>query len=440
MEKIVFPKGFLWGGATAAHQVEGGNVNNDWFIFEQKPGKILNGVVSGDSCDHYNRFTEDFKLLKKLNHNAHRFSIEWSRVEPAKDYFSTVEIDHYIKVVKSLKDLKIEPMVTLHHFTTPVWMANLGGWENPDVVNRFEKFTRVMAEALGKDVKLWIPINEPVVYAVLSFMDGEYAPGKKGFLRGFRVVGNMLKAHALSYRAIKERNPKAQVGFNKHMRVFDPLRENNSWDIRVAGAQDKNFNMDILDALNTGKSTGQIKVAKRDKDLIRGAFDFMSLNYYARDRIKFSPLSPGRLFGKTVVPEGAETSHEGATGERPEGEVYPHGIYRLLKTLSQYEKPLYVAENGIGTNNDKARLRYVARHIAEVGNAIKDGMDVRGYLHWSTLDNFEWAEGYEMRFGMIHVDFETQKRTVKETGKFFSDLAKKNCIDKALLKKYGVTL
>ncbi len=440
MEKIVFPKGFLWGGATAAHQVEGGNVNNDWFIFEQKPGKILNGVVSGDSCDHYNRFPEDFKLLKKLNHNAHRFSIEWSRVEPAKDYFSTVEIDHYKEVIKTLKKLKIEPMVTLHHFTTPVWMANLGGWENPDVVNRFEKFTRVIAEALGKDVKLWIPINEPVVYAILSFMDGEYAPGKKGFLRGFKVIGNMLKAHALSYRAIKEINPKAQVGFNKHMRVFDPLREDNSWDIRVAGAQDKNFNMDVLNALNTGKSTGQIKVAKKDKDLIKGAFDFMSLNYYARDRIKFAPFSPGRLFGKAVVPEGAETSHEGATGERPEGEVYPHGIYRLLKTLSQYKKPLYVVENGIGTNNDKARLKYVARHIAEVGNAIKDGMDVRGYLHWSTLDNFEWAEGYDMRFGMIHVDFETQKRTVKETAKFFSDLAKKNCIDKALLKKYEVTL
>ena len=161
-KEIRFPKSFLWGGATSSHQVEGGCVNNDWFLFEQFPGKILDGSVSGDACDHYNRYKDDFKLLKSLNHNAHRFSIEWSRVEPAKDYFSKVELDHYKDVVKSIKENGMEPMVTLHHFSTPVWLGREGSWANPDVIKRFEKYTQVVAEAIGKDVKFWFPINETV--------------------------------------------------------------------------------------------------------------------------------------------------------------------------------------------------------------------------------------------------------------------------------------
>jgi beta-glucosidase len=279
-----------------------------------------------------------------------------------------------------------------------------------------------------------------MVYTVLSFMDGEYAPAEKGFFKAFKVLYHMIKAHALTHDAIKEVIPSAQVGFNRHMRVFDPLRENNPRDAWVAKNQEKSFNLDSLEALYTGESTGFIKIPRKERELIRGKYDFMSLNYYARDSIKFDLFSPGRLFGKTVFPEGAEASHEGATGDRPEGEVYPHGIYRLLKTLSKYGKPLYVTENGIGTNDDKKRISYVVRHIAEVGKAIKDGMDVKGYYHWSTLDNFEWAEGYTMRFGMIHVDYKTLKRTVKESANVFSEIAKKNCIDAALLKKCGVTL
>ena len=440
MKKITFPDGFLWGGATASHQVEGGNINNDWWAFELVEGNIIDGNISGDACDHYHRFKEDFLLLKELNHNAHRLSIEWSRVEPAKGYYSNAALNHYREVISTLKELDIEPMVTLHHFTTPLWMAKEGGWGNPEIIRRFADYSSVVVKALGNDVKLWIPINEPVVYSVLSYMDGEYAPGEKGFFKGFKVINNMLKAHSASYHAIKEITPDVQVGFNKHMRVFDPLREENSWDVRVARAQDKNFNTDILDALNSGESSGQIKVAKRDKEMVRGSFDFMSLNYYARDHIKFSPFSPGRLFGEAVLLEGAETSHQGATGDRPEGEIYPHGIYRLLKRLSEYGKPLYVAENGIATEDDKRRVKYMAGHIAEVGKAIEDGMDIKGYLHWSTLDNFEWAEGYNMRFGMIHVDFDTQEREVKPSGKMFSEIAKKNCIDASILKKYGVVL
>jgi beta-glucosidase len=441
MKKITFPRDFLWGGATSSHQVEGGNVNNDWWAFEQIPGKIVDGSISGDACDHYNRFHEDFRLLKRLNHNAHRLSLEWSRIEPSKGYYSNAALAHYEEVFKTLKKLGIEPMVTLHHFTTPLWMAREGGWANRDIIKRFEDYTRVVADAFGGYVRLWLPINEPMVYAFLTYFEGVFAPGVKNPMKGFRVASNMLRAHAGAYRIIKRMNPDAQVGFNKHMRVFDPLREGKRLDSWVAGLQDKNFNMDIMDALNTGETSGRIRVAPEDKNLLRKSMDFIGLNYYSRDHVRFSLLSPMKMFGKTIVPEGVETTHPGATGEdKPEGEIYSHGLYRLIGKLSKYDVPVYITENGLAAEDDQKRVKYMADHIVEVGRAIKDGMDVRGYLFWSTLDNFEWNEGYTMRFGMIQVDFDTQKRRVKPSGRMFAEIARQNAIDDATLKKYGVTM
>ncbi|MBN2223638.1 MAG: glycoside hydrolase family 1 protein [Deltaproteobacteria bacterium] len=441
MDTITFPKRFLWGGATSSHQIEGGNFNNDWWAFEQVPGHIIDGKISGDACDHYHRFREDFALLKGLNHNAHRLSLEWSRIEPAKGYFSAAAIEHYIEVIKELKRLKITPIVTLHHFSTPLWMAREGGWLNPACIDRFAIFTKAVASALGKDVRLWMTINEPMVYAFFAYITGEHAPGVKSPLKGFRVARNMLLAHARAYHAIKEIDPTAQVGFAKHMRVFEPYRQDNTWDAKIARNQDKAFNMDFIDALFTGESSGNIKVKPSEKELVKGNCDFIGLNYYARDSVKFSLLSPSTLFGKTVPPPpGMKTSHFDV------GEYYPHGIYRLLSTISQYGVPLYVTENGVATvldekeKDDRYRREYMAAHIYEVGKALKDGMDIRGYLFWSSFDNFEWAEGYTMRFGMIHVDYETQKRTIKPSGKLFSEIAKTGVLSPAMLKKYGVAL
>ena len=280
-----------------------------------------------------------------------------------------------------------------------------------------------------------------MVYAFLSYFEGVFAPGIKNPLKGFRVASNMLRAHAGAYRIIKRMNSEAQIGFNKHMRVFDPLREEKRLDRWVARAQDKNFNTDILDALYTGETSGRIRVAPEDKNLVRKSMDFIGLNYYSRDHVRFSPLSPMKMFGRTVVPEGVETTHPGATGkDKPEGEIYAHGIYRLIKKLSQYGVPVYITENGIAAEDDQRRVRYMAEHIVEVGRAIRDGMDVRGYLFWSTLDNFEWNEGYTMRFGMIHVNFDTQKRRVKPSGRMFAEIAQLNTTDTAILRKYGVTI
>ena len=438
MKPITFPKDFYWGGATSSHQVEGRNTNNDWFVFEQLYGKIADGTVSGDACDHYSRFREDFALLKSLNHNAHRFSVEWSRVEPARDYISKVEVNHYRQVAESIRENGMEPFVTLHHFTTPLWLARTGGWLNPDAIERFEKFTKVMVDALGDIVTFWMPINEPVVYTFLSFMDGSYAPGMKKPLAGFNVLTHMLVAHGRSYRIIKEKYPDAQVGFNKHMRIFDPYREDNKRDRAAAARMDRVFNMDIIDALFTGETAGRVKVPVEEKTAVRESSDFLALNYYSKDSIKFSIFHPGTLFGKTIMPEGAESSHEGAYGDKPEGEYYPHGIRRLLKILDSYGQPVYVTENGVSTNNDAYRVKYMANHIAEAGRAMEDGVDLRGYLFWSTLDNFEWNEGYLMRFGMIHVDFETFERTVNDSAKLFGDIAKKNALDDALCKEYNV--
>ena len=434
MKPIAFPAGFYWGGATSSHQVEGRNTNNDWFVFEQLHGKIADGTVSGDACDHYSRFREDFALLKGLNHNAHRFSVEWSRVEPAPGYFSRAALDHYRDMAAALRENGMEPFVTLHHFGTPLWLAKKGGWSTPEAVERFVIYAGVVVSALGNDVTFWMPINEPMIYSYMGYILGTHAPGRRSLLKGFRVASHMLLAHALTYRKIKEHNSDAQVGFNRHLRVFDPHRSENRRDISAARRQAKNFNWDMLDALHDGGSHGLITVSRKDRDTVAGAYDFLGLNYYSRDQVMFSLSTPFQLFGATIVPPGAETSHQG------EGEYYPHGICRLLHELERYEKPLFVTENGVATEDDAYRVKYMGQHIAEVGRAIQDGSDVRGYLFWSTLDNFEWAEGYTMRFGMIHVDFDTQERTVKPSGKMFAEIAKNNRIDHPLVKAYGATL
>jgi len=434
MTEYLFPEGFLWGGSTSSHQVEGGNTNNDWWAHEQKPGTIIDGSISGDACDHFRRYPEDFALLKTLNHNAHRFSVEWSRVEPAPGYFSRAALDHYREMTAAVRENGMEPLVTLHHFTTPSWLAKKGGWSSPEAIERFVSYAGVVASALGDDVTLWMPINEPMIYAYMGYILGTHAPGRKSPLKGFRVASHMLLAHALTYRKIKERFPNAQVGFNRHLRIFDPHRPENTRDIAAAHRQAKSFNWDMLNALLDGASHGLITLPRKERDTVAGAYDFIGLNYYARDQVMFSVTRPFQLFGETVLPPGAETSHQG------EGEYYPHGICRLLRELGRYEKPLFITENGVATEDDLYRVKFMGQHIAEVGRAIEDGSDVRGYFFWSTLDNFEWAEGYTMRFGMVHVDFDTQVRTVKPSGKMFAEIAKHNRIDHSLVKAYGATL
>ena len=273
-----FPPDFLWGTATAAHQVEGDNQANDWWGWEQVPGRIRGGDRSGQACDHYRRFRADFNLLKSLHQNAHRFSIEWSRVEPAPGEFQPEALRHYREVLQSLRDLGMEPMVTLHHFTNPQWLAKAGGWLASEAPERFAQYTDRVIGELGELSRFWITINEPTVIAYQGYIEGVWPPGMKDIGAAARVLANLLRAHWLAFQRIKERVPAAQVGLAHHLRVFDPARVWWPLDQIVAWMYRRLFNETVLGSLRhgrllfpldrTGKASGP-----------RPSQDFLGLNY-----------------------------------------------------------------------------------------------------------------------------------------------------------------
>ena len=422
---IEFPEGFLWGAATAAHQVEGGNRNNDWWEWEHRGGKIADGTTSEVACDQYNRYEQDFDLAKGLGHNAHRLSLEWSRIEPEEGVFSPKAIEHYQHVLRALRERGIEPFVTLHHFTTPLWLARQGGWENAKVVEYFTRYAKVVAGELGELVRFWNTINEPIVYAYESYIEGTGPPGATSLRSASIVITNMLRAHALAYHIIHETSHGAgcEVGIAKHMRVFDPLRAYHPGDRALARLSDFIFNWWFLDAIETGRLAWPIGIGQQVQ-LLSGTHDFIGLNYYTRDMTRFNVLKPQLLFVENLVhPDGAVNDLG--------WEIYPEGLYRLLMRLKKYDKPIYITENGIPAVDDSKRMAYLRDHLIQTHKAMSDGADVRGYLHWTLLDNFEWAEGLTPRFGLIAMDYETQQRTPRPSAGVYAKIASENRLDPA---------
>ncbi len=422
---VEFPKGFLWGAATAAHQVEGDNRNNDWWEWERRDGTIADGTTSETACDQYNRYEKDFDLARELGHNAHRLSLEWSRIEPEEGVFSQAQIKHYRRVLEALRERGLEPMVTLHHFTNPLWLARDGGWENGRVVEYFTRYAKVVAGELGGLIRFWNTINEPAVYSYISYVKGKWPPGSTSLRSAAIVMTNMLRAHALAYHTIHEtsRGPGCEVGLANLIRVFDPLRPLHPSDWALAWMSAFIFNRWFLDAVDTGRLAWPIGIGQK-VHLLAGTQDFIGLNYYSRDMVRFNPRLPQALFIENLARPGCEANSLG-------WEIYPEGLYRVLMRLGRYNKPIYITENGIPADDDSERLAYLRRHLAEVHRAISDGADVRGYLHWSLLDNFEWAEGLTPRFGLIAMDYETQERSPRPSARAYAKVASGNRLDPA---------
>ena len=422
---IEFPKDFLWGAATASHQVEGANRNNDWWEWENRGGKIADETTSEVACDQYNRYEEDFDLIMEFGHNAHRLSIEWSRIEPHEGVFSSSEILHYSRVLEALRERGIEPMVTLHHFTNPTWLSREGGWENPKVVEYFTRYAKVVASELGSLVRFWNTINEPSVYAYLSYVEGKWPPGSKSYRSGAIVMLNMLRAHALAYHVIHEMSPGkgCSVGIAKHIRLFDPLRPKHWVDKALASLSNFIFNRWFLDAVETGRLAWPIGIGQKVQ-FLADTHDFIGLNYYAREMTRFNMFRPRALFMENLTRPGCSTNDLGS-------EIYPEGMYRALMNLKQYGKPIYITENGCATTDDSLRRRYLSSHLLQAHRAISDGADIRGYFHWSLLDNFEWAEGLTPRMGLVAVDYESQKRSPRGSAWAYSKVAAENRLDPA---------
>ena len=422
-----FPKGFLWGCATAAHQVEGNNTKNNWWQWEQEGGHIKGGDVSGIACDHYNRFDSDFALAQELGHNAHRLSVEWSRIEPEEGRWDMKEVDHYRQVMESLHRHGLTPMVTLHHFTNPLWFERQGGWLNPQAPELLARYARFVARELGDLVPFWLTINEPMVVATASYLMGIFPPQHKDMTEAMVVARHLLLAHARMYHAIKEATSHGpQVGIVLNMSYFQPKDPDSPGDRAMCDLADTFIIQYFLTGIDQGVFPPPVGQGEEVPET-KGTWDLIGLNYYSRTLVTEDMLAKGAYNGEP--PPDAELSLMG-------WEVYPEGIYHLLKRLTQYGPPIYITENGFPTEDDSARCRYVLRHLWQLHRAISEGADVRGYMHWSFTDNFEWAEGWEPRLGMIAMEPGTLDRRPLPSAYLFRDIARTNTVAAAQLQQH----
>jgi beta-glucosidase len=431
---MAFPGGFLWGTATAAHQVEGNNTNNDWWAFEQRPGAIWHGDRSGLACGWWQNAERDFDLMAEMGHNTHRLSVEWSRIEPRPGVFDAQAIARYRKMLAGLRQRGIEPMVTLFHFSSPLWLARQGGWRNPQAVGHFRRFVRHTVEQLGDQVRLWCTVNEPNIYASLGYLLGEHAPGEKSLLLYFRVLHHLLLAHAVAYRVIHSLDGGAQVGLVKNVQIFDPLDPGDFVAGRVARLLDLWFNEVTFRGVVDGRLRFPLGSGLTTYGPLLDSLDFWGVNYYSRNRISLRLGSEGRV-GLLQPTPGAEISDRGRHGTY--GEIYPSGFYRVLKHVAGLGKPIYVTENGLPDADDDQRPHFLLSHLAQMQRAIAEGVDVRGYYHWSLIDNFEWAEGWALRFGLVALEQETQVRTPRPSARLYSAIIRAGAITPELVDAYA---
>ena len=396
--------GFLWGAGTSAHQVEGGNDRNDWWDWERLPGTIRNGDRSGSACLHWERYEEDLDLLRSFGMDAYRFSIEWSRIEPEPGRYDDDAIDHYRLVLQACRARGITPMVTLHHFTNPRWFSALGGWEIEKNIPHFVRFARLAGERYGDLVDLWVTINEPEVLAFRGYDEGVWPPGIKDRSIALQVMANLLEAHGLASAAIRQTDrvdadgdgKPALIGVAKHWVLLEPLRSWFPLERMSAAIQHRVFNVAVARALRgdgIDLSIPGARPVRRRGEALRGASDFLGVNYYTRWMVSLVGKEPRR------ARPGAAVSDLG-------WEVYPEGLEQALEECAAFGLPLYVTENGIADAADRLRPEFIHQSLAALDRARSRGVDVRGYFHWSLLDNFEWSDGYHGRFGLCAVDFE----------------------------------
>jgi beta-glucosidase len=399
---VTFPASFLFGTATSATQIEGGCTTSDWYAFAKEPGRIKRGDVPDVACDSWRRWREDVALQRELGMGAYRLGLEWARIEPRAGEVDRGALDTYRAMLGALRDAGIEPMVTLHHFTLPAWLAAEGGVLAPGFADHLARFARTAAGALGDFCRLWITVNEPNVLAAHAYLLGVWPPSAKSPRLAFRAQRRLLDAHDAAYRALKDaRGDAAQVGVAHHLRSVEPERPASRRDRTAAALFRRVFN----DAFAAAACR-------------HGTQDFFGINYYSRDLVRFSAKHAAELFVERRVPSGAEVSDLG-------WEIHPRGLGELVRHWARRSRlPVYVTENGIADARDAKRGAFLVAHLAELERAIADGVDVRGYFHWSLLDNFEWAEGYTPRFGLVEIDYASGARRVRDSARLYARIAR----------------
>ncbi len=414
---IKFPKNFFWGAATSAHQIEGGLLN-DWSVWEKDHAKVesefykkggrrsfnypkgeknikeackYENYISGKASDSFNRYKEDVKLLKELGLNAYRFSVDWSRIEPEKGKYSKEGIEYYKNLIKELKSNDIEPFLTCWHWPIPLWLAEEGGLEAKNILKYFERYVKVLGENFGQEVKYWMTINEPTIVSFCGYMVGKWPPGKKNIFKFLKVCFvTLVNMHRAGYRVLKEIDPNLEVGIAK----------NNQY---VKGYKDKFINNLIASVF---------KYFSKDLFLnrIRGYLDFIGLNFYQHTEMGIGGQ-------KDVLKKKNDMSWG----------MEPYSIFYVLKDLKEkYDLPVIITENGLADREDKYRKWWLDETFRAMEDALEEGVDLFGYLHWSLLDNFEWSEGFWPKFGLVEVDRATCDRRIRESGYYYRDLVKRS--------------
>jgi beta-glucosidase len=386
---VTFPDGFVWGTATAAHQIEGGNVNNDWWEYEHDPTSWCVDV-SGDACDSFNRYPEDIALVAALGLGAYRFSLEWSRIEPAEGEFSTVALDHYRRMAETCHEHGVLPVVTFHHFTHPRWLAAKGAWEDPEAPDRFARFCERATARLGDLIGVACTINEPNVVATMGWRLGIFPPAVRDRTRREAVNQGMIAAHRKANEAIRSGPGEFPVGLTLSMSDYQLLPGGEDWLERLRRPSEDVF----------------LEATEGD--------DYVGVQTYSRSR---------------VGPDGPVGPEEGVPVTQMGYEVWPDALEATIRRATEKTGlPVYVTENGIGTEDDDQRIEFVADALAGVGRCLDDGIDVRGYFYWSLLDNFEWVLGYGPTFGMVAVDRTTFERRPKASAKWLGGVARANSL------------
>lgn len=445
-----FPRGFIWGAATAAYQVEGawradGKGESIWDRFAHTPGRIANGDTGDVACDSYHRYAEDIALLKQLELQSYRFSVSWPRIQPSgRGPANARGLDYYKRLVDATLAAGIRPLVTLFHWDLPQALEEAGGWPERDTAARFAEYAETMVRALGDRARHWIVFNEPKTFSSVGYWYGAHAPGRKeplAFVRATHVI-NLAQGEAV--RAMKAVDGSAQVGSAFDVAPMYPASTSPE-DVAAAERWHRFQNLWFLHpALHGRYPEGALAPDRQaellgwragDEKIVRAAFDFVGLNYYTSVLVKAAPQGNG-------IP-GLDTESLWATmhGDHPKTDigwtVYSQGFHDILTTMAREtgSLPIEITENGASYNTapdpdgrirDAARVTYLRDHLQAMARAIDEGVPIRAYHCWSLLDNFEWAYGYSQRFGIVHVDFASQRRTIKESGHWYAEVAAAN--------------
>ena len=428
-----FPRGFLWGTATASHQVEGNNVHNNWWVWEQQSGHIINGDKSGLACDWWGgRWREDFDRAAEAGQNAHRLSIEWSRIQPALDRWDEEALDRYIEILRGLHERNMTPLVTLHHFTDPTWLHELGDWENEKVVGYFEAYVGKVVEALREYASLWVTINEPNVLAISAYLAGSWPPQKKSVSSTYRVMTNLVRAHAIAFHTIHRLQPQARVGLAINTRPFLPRASWSPLDRWIARLASQVFNEFFPHAAQSGKL--RFPGFSRRLPEAQGTQDYLGINYYNRDYVSANLFNIVKSVESSSFPPGSEVSHSKMFANDPPG------FFQAFKWGVKFGIPIIVTENGIEDADDLLRPRYLIQHVHQMWRAVNFNIPVKGYFHWTLVDNFEWERGWSQRFGLWELDVETQMRRKRLSADLYAEICRENGLTSDTVERYAPQL